>query len=130
MVTQDDVYRGYHIPKGSVVVGNSWAVLHDKDAYAPDPDVFRPERFMSEDGTALNPDVRLPSAAFGYGRRICPGEDIARASIWYAMACILCCFDISKAKDENGDIIEPSGTYSSGVLSYVIQRLYPISLAQ
>lgn len=116
MVTRDDTYQGYHIPKGSIVLGNSWAILHDKDAYGPDVDVFRPERFMSLDGASLNADVRPPSAAFGYGRRTCPGESMARASLWLVVASVLCCFDISKAKDADGREIDPPGTYSAGML--------------
>lgn len=44
----------------------SRAILHDeKDS--PDPGKFKPERFI-KDGK-LNPDVRDPDAAFGFGRR-------------------------------------------------------------
>ena len=45
------------------------AILHDKDEY-PEPFEFRPERFL-KDGQ-LNPDVRDPAAAFGFGRRHVP----------------------------------------------------------
>jgi hypothetical protein len=42
-------------------------ILHDPKEY-PDPEVFRPERFLNPDGT-LNPSVRDPLvAAFGFGR--------------------------------------------------------------
>lgn len=116
MVNEDDVYRGYDIPKGTTVLGNSWAILRDPEAYGPDPDVFRPDRFMCADGKRLNPDVRLPTQAFGYGRRVCPGETMAWSSMWLAVASVLCCFDIRKAKDGNGKDIEPAGTYSSGFL--------------
>jgi hypothetical protein len=36
--------------------------------------------------------------------------------MWIAVACILCCFDIVKAKDKNGVPVDPSGEYSSGFL--------------
>ena len=42
--TEDDVYEGLFIPKGSVVFGNVYAIHMDLNLY-PDPEVFRPERF-------------------------------------------------------------------------------------
>ena len=43
---------------------------YSRDAkYYPDPDTFKPERFLLESGQ-LNPDVLDPAEiAFGYGRR-------------------------------------------------------------
>ncbi|KAJ7211168.1 cytochrome P450 [Mycena pura] len=115
-ITVDDEYRGYRIPAGSLVIGNTWAILHDKEMYA-DPHTFNPERFLL-DGK-LDPTVRDPeTAAFGFGRRICPGRHMATASIWIAVASMLAAFDIKKAVDEDGKEIEPSFEYSStGVLS-------------
>ena len=43
------------------------AMLHDEQKY-PDPFAFKPERWLTEDGK-LNPDLREPSAIFGFGRR-------------------------------------------------------------
>lgn len=45
----------------------SRAVLSDEKVY-PNLSIFDPDRFM-KDG-ALDPSVRDPEAAFGYGRRI------------------------------------------------------------
>ncbi|EMD36558.1 hypothetical protein CERSUDRAFT_138257 [Gelatoporia subvermispora B] len=97
---EDDVYDGYHIPKGSIVIGNAWSILHDPDEY-PEPEVFRPERFV-KDGK-LDPEVKDPStAAFGFGRRICPGRFFADSTIYINMACILHVFNITPALDEHG----------------------------
>ncbi|KAJ7142216.1 cytochrome P450 [Mycena epipterygia] len=110
----EDEYRGYRIPAGSVVIGNVWAILHNEDMY-PDPSAFKPERFL-RDGKP-NPDVRDPQAAFGFGRRVCPGRHMAMDSVWITIASILSVFDITKAIGDDGQIIEPSYEYSSEIIS-------------
>ena len=42
------------------------AILHDEEVY-PEPEEFRPERFLTEDGKVK--DDSLLVYAFGYGRR-------------------------------------------------------------
>ncbi|KAJ7152976.1 cytochrome P450 [Mycena filopes] len=109
----DDEYRGYRIPANSIVIGNVWALMHDEEVY-PDPKSFKPERFLL-DGK-LNPDVQDPEAVFGFGRRICPGRHLAQNSLWLTMASILAAFDISKAVDDDGKVIEPSYEYYSALV--------------
>ncbi|KDR66540.1 hypothetical protein GALMADRAFT_259045 [Galerina marginata CBS 339.88] len=114
--SEDDVYAGYHIPKGSMVIANAWAMLYDEDEY-PDPSTFKPDRFLL-DGK-LNPDVRDPALmAFGFGRRICPGSHVAISVLWLTVASILATFDISKAVDDEGKSIEPSIQYKSALISH------------
>jgi len=113
-LANDDEYRGYRLPAGSIVVGNPWAILHDERVY-PDPHTFKPERFLL-DGQ-LNPAVRDPEAAFGFGRRLCPGRHMALSSIWITVVSILATFDITKAVDEMGNVIEPSYEYLTGIIT-------------
>jgi len=64
---QDDVYRGYFIPKGTTVIQNIWAVFRDPNVY-PDPEAFNPDRFLKDekiDPLVFNPEDRV----FGTGRR-------------------------------------------------------------
>ena len=64
---QDDVYRGYLIPKGATVIQNVWGIFRDPKVY-PDPEAFNPDRFL-EDGK-IDPLVPNPEdRAFGAGRR-------------------------------------------------------------
>jgi hypothetical protein len=65
--TEDDVYRGWRIPKGSIVIANAWAMLHDPKTYA-DPFDFRPERFLPSEGKDTEPDPGI-YGSFGFGRR-------------------------------------------------------------
>jgi len=114
--SEDDVYAGYHIPKGALVIANAWAMLYDEDEY-PDPSAFKPERFL-KDGQ-LNPAVRDPALmAFGFGRRMCPGSHVATSALWLTVATTLATFDISRAMDDNGAPIEPSVQYRSALICH------------
>ncbi|KAJ7722349.1 cytochrome P450 [Mycena metata] len=110
----EDQYNGYTLPANSIIVPNIWAILHDETMY-PDPQAFKPERFLL-DGK-LNPNVRDPQAAFGFGRRICPGRFLAQASVFITAASILAAFDITKVIGSNEQPVEPTYEYSSGLVA-------------
>ncbi|KAI9448687.1 cytochrome P450 [Lactarius psammicola] len=97
--TEDAVYRGFFIPKGSVMIANSWSILHKPEIY-PDPETFNPERFLNKDGTFR--DDPTISLAFGAGKRICPGRHLAEMALFIVTASVLSVFNVTKAKDENG----------------------------
>ena len=61
---------GYHLPPGTVVAPNIWLTHHRDDIY-PDPEAFRPERFLEQ---APEPYGWLP---FGGGIRRCLGASFA-----------------------------------------------------
>ncbi|KAH9855895.1 cytochrome P450 [Lenzites betulinus] len=114
--TEDDVFRGYFIPKGTMVIANIWAYLNDPKHY-PGPEKFTPERFL-KDGQ-LNPDVLDPTnIAFGYGRRICPGRHFAEASLFVLTATVLHTLTISAPLDANGNPVKLHGRMTEGVISY------------
>ncbi|KAL6248757.1 hypothetical protein RBB50_003819 [Rhinocladiella similis] len=93
-VTQDDEYMGYRIPAGATVIGNHWAIHLDENVY-DDPLEFKPDRWIE------NSD--LPLAPFGFGRRICTGQHIAKNSLFINIARILWTFDVGyKHKVVNG----------------------------
>lgn len=109
----EDVYHGYRIPAGSFVLWNAWAMLHDETIY-PDPEAFKPERFLL-DGK-LNSAVRDPEESFGFGRRVCAGKDMAWDTLWIMVASMLATFEISKATGDNGEVIEPPPGHTSEIL--------------
>ncbi|KAH6919267.1 cytochrome P450 [Coprinopsis sp. MPI-PUGE-AT-0042] len=96
----EDEYKGYRIPAKSIILPNTWAIMHDPNQF-DDPMAFKPERYL-KDGK-LNPDIMDPeAAAFGYGRRICPGRHFSGEALAMLVASILACFDIRPPKDEHG----------------------------
>ncbi|KAF7296845.1 Cytochrome P450 [Mycena indigotica] len=125
-LASEDEYRGYRIPANSIVIGNTWAILHDEATY-PEPYVFKPERFLLplpdfglEGNPTWQPDLSAvdPESAFGYGRRICPGRHMARVSLFLTIACVLAVFDVMKARDGEGKDVEPTYEYDSGFISF------------
>ncbi|EKM74261.1 hypothetical protein AGABI1DRAFT_133449 [Agaricus bisporus var. burnettii JB137-S8] len=58
MATDADEYNGYYIPKGTLVIGNGWTLMHDPEVYK-DPEDYNPDRFL-KDGK-LDDSVRDPS---------------------------------------------------------------------
>ncbi|KAE9389634.1 cytochrome P450 [Gymnopus androsaceus JB14] len=105
LLIQDDIYEGCFLPKGSIVIANIC-----EEEYL-EPERFNPSRFLDSDGK-LNPDVKDPATAFGFGRR--PGKHVAIASLWIAVASILTCYTIESELDENEKPIKPKGEWYSG----------------
>lgn len=81
---RDTELGGYAIPKGTQVWMSQW-VVHRDPAYFPEPEAFRPERWL--DGLQR----RLPRFAyfpFGGGPRVCIGNAFAMTEAILLLACI------------------------------------------
>ncbi|RDX54448.1 cytochrome P450 [Lentinus brumalis] len=110
----DDIYKGMHIPRGTLVFGNVWNMTRDPEVF-PNPDIFDPERYMEkvDDETAHKRDPR--NVIFGFGRRRCPGLHLIESSLWIVMTSFLATFDTKKEIDERGDIVEPAIVFENAV---------------
>ncbi|KAF9781439.1 cytochrome P450 [Fusarium proliferatum] len=119
--SQDNIFEGYHIPKGTSVIANVWHIHHSEQDY-DDPDEFIPERFLHHPygmklDEAHNP-ARLQGSgprlthAFGAGRRICPGMDSARQSLMLGLAKVLWAFEIMPAPGKEIDLNMETGFIS------------------
>ncbi|KAI9567604.1 cytochrome P450 [Boletus coccyginus] len=69
----DDVYNGFRIPKGAILITNLWVMAHDESKY-PNSHAFVPERFLDDDGSLKPNDSDIKYIAFGFGRRMCVGR--------------------------------------------------------
>lgn len=112
--TVDDVYEGYYIPKGALVIINVWAMSRDATKF-DDPEEFKPERFMNGDGEFINNPATSSDPIFGLGRRTCPGRFAAEAFLWVAIVSMLATFHITKAKDAYGKEIPVERKFTTGI---------------
>lgn len=113
--SDDDIYNGMFIPKGSMMMPNIWGFMHDPNTFH-DPMTYKPERFLGVDGR--EPEMDTHQLCFGFGRRICPGRELADASVFLSIAQSLAVFNITKPTDESGKVIEPKVYFQPGIISH------------
>lgn len=91
----DSEYRGVHIPSGTTVFLNAWAVHHDESRYG-DVENFRPERYIDEkeEGTTL------AHYSFGAGRRMCAGVHLANREMYSAFVKLVYFFKLEVGEED------------------------------
>jgi len=118
---QADEYRGFSIPKGSIIILPAWAIQHSSNWYL-DPEKFRPDRFEGYTQTAehyANSSDYHARDHYGYGagRRICPGIHLGERMQWRAIAKLLWAFEFEGPEDSvgwEGSAIDDA--YTNGIL--------------
>ncbi|KAJ7615356.1 cytochrome P450 [Roridomyces roridus] len=106
-------YKGQFIPKGTVVVLNTFTMHHDPKRHA-NPDKFDPERYMHDNLTSaesanLNRSLKDCKLILGYSRRICPGMIVAEREIWLTISRMLWAFTMEALPEEPIDLKEYDG---------------------
>ncbi|KAH8742276.1 cytochrome P450 [Diaporthe sp. PMI_573] len=82
---------GYYFPPGTEIGVNAWVLHQNKDVYGPDPETFRPERWIGEEKTSLMESMMF---AFGGGSRTCIGRNISLLEITKVVPQIVRNFDV------------------------------------
>lgn len=96
---------GYRVPSGTMLLVNTWAIQRDPKVWE-DPIKFKPERFFDFEGKKEGSFVMMP---FGYGRRGCPGENMALRVVGLVLASLIQCFEWERLDRELVDMSEGSG---------------------
>ena len=69
---------GHVVPNDAIYIFNLYAVHHNKSTWR-DPENFRPERYLDENGKFIKNPQAIP---FGLGKRSCVGELLARQELY------------------------------------------------
>ncbi|XP_049575414.1 cytochrome P450 2U1 [Syngnathus scovelli] len=88
MASKTTDFRGFTIPQGTVLLPNLWSVHRDPTVWEQ-PDSFKPERFLDDEGKLLRKDCFMP---FGIGRRGCMGEQLAKMELFLMVTGLLQAF--------------------------------------
>ncbi|XP_077345102.1 cytochrome P450 2A4-like [Lithobates pipiens] len=92
-VTEDINFRGFNLPKGTTVLPLLASALSDPE-YWKFPYDFNPENFLDENGKFCAQEALIP---FSTGKRICPGEGLARMEIFLFLTALLQKFSFQPA---------------------------------
>ncbi|XP_018418152.1 PREDICTED: cytochrome P450 2C29-like [Nanorana parkeri] len=89
-VTKDIQFRGYTLPKGTIITPFLTSVLFDPTQWET-PEQFNPGHFLDEEGRFRNRVAFMP---FSAGKRICAGENMARMELFILLSAVLQKFTI------------------------------------
>lgn len=101
---EDTTFHGFDIEKGTIIIGNHYSAHFDKSVWG-DPENFRPERFLSSDGTTVKKNENL--IPFSTGRRQCLGEQLARDTLYIFVTNIFQRFQVLPDPKEPNPSLEP-----------------------
>ena len=106
ITTEDDVYNGYHIPKGAMVHANHYLISREPSMF-PEGTEFRPERWIDPSWpTYKEPLTEYPTlrgdTGFGYGPRGCPGIELILIELYTLIGSLAWAFDIKRKEGREG----------------------------
>ncbi|KAG2681443.1 hypothetical protein I3760_11G144900 [Carya illinoinensis] len=107
--SKSSIIGGYHVPKGSNIFVNAWAIQRDPK-YWENPLEFKPERFLNDGcGTLDFSGNNFKYIPFGSGRRICAGLTLGDRTLKYILASILHSFEWKLPQGSEIDISDTFG---------------------
>jgi len=112
--TESQVVAGQTIPEGSILIANIWGMNNDESSYK-EPHKFEPQRFLDQ---AEMTSPATTSISYGFGRRVCPGRELADASLWITAAFTLATVNIGKPFADGKELKPKDVAYTSTMISH------------
>ncbi|GJN16006.1 hypothetical protein PR202_gb02956 [Eleusine coracana subsp. coracana] len=116
---------GYVVPKGSTVIFNVWAIMHDPAVWKR-PDEFVPERwFLDRDAEMGFRGKDFEFIPFGSGRRLCPGLPMAERVVPFILASLLHAFEWKLPNGMSAELLDVSEIFTTTNVMAVPLRAVP-----
>ncbi|KAM3930525.1 cytochrome P450 2K4-like [Leptodactylus fuscus] len=107
--SEDVTFRGYFIPKGTILIPLLHSILRDK-AYFEKPDEFYPEHFLDSKGNFQKNEAFVP---FSIGKRSCAGETLAKMELFLFFTTLLQNFTFHPVPGAKLDLTPALGSTNS-----------------
>ncbi|CAN6217512.1 unnamed protein product [Urochloa humidicola] len=115
--TTDCMVDGFDIPKGTMLLVNTFAIHRDPELWH-EPEKFIPERFENEKIIEGN-KMFIP---FGMGRRRCPAVNLGMQMVGLVLGTMIQCFDWERIGEDLVDMADGSGLTAPKVVP--LEALY------
>ncbi|XP_062592220.1 cytochrome P450 2J4-like [Saccostrea cucullata] len=115
----DTQLLGFDIPKDTIIIANLYSA-HIDEKYWEEPQKFKPERFLNEDGSLRRRDAFVP---FSTGPRFCIGEPLARMELFLFFTNLLQRFRFVMDDTENPPSLEGVQALTLTALPYHLVAL-------
>ncbi|RUS68984.1 hypothetical protein EGW08_023254 [Elysia chlorotica] len=116
LATSDINLGGYTITKGTSVMVNLDSVLTDEKVWG-DPGVFRPERFLNDDGSLMARKEWMP---FSIGKKNCVGEGLATMELFIFISALVQKFEFLPETEGQVPTMEPDVGFSRAAKPFSI----------
>ncbi|ESK91848.1 cytochrome p450 [Moniliophthora roreri MCA 2997] len=104
---------GFEVPPGTIVATQAWS-MHRNPSVFPSPESFMPERWLETDAPAsaerLN-RMMQHMMPFGYGSRVCGGQNVAQMMMKIVIATVVRNFDIVAPAETNEQSMEMKDSF-------------------
>ncbi|GMS92996.1 hypothetical protein PENTCL1PPCAC_15172, partial [Pristionchus entomophagus] len=77
------------------------------DPLFENPEEFRPERYLHEDGKTLRKDLVEHTIPFSIGKRVCVGEGVARVELFLGLTTTIQKYRITPCEGAEIDLVPP-----------------------
>lgn len=118
-LSQDCTIRGFTIPKGVNAVIITYSLHRDPDSF-PEPEEFRPERFLPENSVGRHPYAYVP---FSAGLRNCIGQRFALMEEKVLLSSVLRAFRVEAMEER--EMLRPVGELILRPENGINVRLHP-----
>ncbi|CAB3984902.1 steroid 17-alpha-hydroxylase 17,20 lyase-like [Paramuricea clavata] len=105
---RDTTIGGYHIPKNTNVLINVDEIHHDPKEW-PEPNEFKPERFLDSDGKFVGWTTKHAFMPFGLGRRECLGQVFGKIMLFTFASTLLHLYKIELPEGAEKPCTSPIG---------------------